>query len=74
MNTNLPRKVYVEGNPAPFEFNANPNLTDAAILTTLANVDPMINTNATLAWREQRDPDGRLYLVATVVTRAQTKG
>lgn len=74
MNTNLPRKVYVEGNPSPYEFNADPNLTDATILTVLANVDPMVNRNATLAWREQREADGHTYLVATVVTRAQTKG
>ena len=73
MNTNLPRKVYVEGNPRPFEFAASPSLTDETILTALASVDPMVSRNSVLMWCEVTE-GGQTYLVANVVTRAQTKG
>ena len=72
MNTALARKVYVAGNPTPYEF-APGNYTDAALLTAIRQYDASVPADATLVWQE-RTEDGANVLVATIVPRAQTKG
>lgn len=73
MNTQLARKVYVSGNPVPYEFAAG-NYTDAALLTAIRQYDASVPADATLVWQERAESDGSHVLVATVVPRAQTKG
>lgn len=72
MNTTLARKIYVAGNPTPYEFAAG-NYTDAALLAAIRQYDATVPTDATLVWQERAE-DGTQVLVATVVPRAQTKG
>lgn len=72
MNTQLARKIYIAGNPTPYEFSPG-NYTDAALLTAIRQYDATVPSDATLVW-QQRTEDGVDVLVATVVPRAQTKG
>lgn len=74
MNSNVARKVFVAGNPQPYQFAAQENpLTDAQILSLLHQLNPNISEDSTLVWQPSSE-NGEEFLVAHVVPRAQDKG
>lgn len=73
-NTNMERKIFVQGQANPVTFPAGLNISDEGIVRVInEGIDPNVSLNARIAWQEVTE-NGVTYQKGVIVPVAQTKG